>query len=114
MPWRSEGDDSPRATDLERRLGGHGAVREHLPIVTFVAELDGGRARLRYLSPQIEELTGFPAEEWLGDSTRFAHRLHPEDRDAVLKGLIERFRPGTPPPAEFRWIHRDGHTIWVV
>ena len=114
MPWRSEDDGDPTAIDLEHQLGGYEGLLEQLPIVTFVAELDGGRARLRYLSPQIEELTGFPAEEWLGDSTLFADRLHPEDRDAVLKGLIDRFRPGTPPPAEFRWVHRDGRTIWVV
>jgi diguanylate cyclase (GGDEF)-like protein/PAS domain S-box-containing protein len=113
MPWRSENPDERAASDLEHRLGGHQGLLERLPIVTFVAELSDGRARLRYISPQIEELTGFPAEEWLGDSPLFVDRIHPDDRDEVLAGILARFEPGTPPPALIRWLHRDGRTIWV-
>ena len=113
MLWRSDIPGDPAASDLGRWLGGPEGLLERLPIVTFVAELTEGRARLRYISPQIEELSGFAPGEWLGDSPLFVDRLHPADRDEVLKGIAERFEPGTPPPAEFRWIHRDGRTVWV-
>src|SRR5579871_2256607 len=39
---------------------------EQLPVVTFLAALDGGANEL-YVSPQIEALLGFSQKEWLED-----------------------------------------------
>ena len=54
-------------------------VVERLPVVTYVTEYKE-RTRLRWVSPQVEALFGFPAEDWLGDSTLFSDRIHPDDR----------------------------------
>src|SRR5262249_54863130 len=42
------------------------ALVEQTPAVTFMAPLDGTTSAL-YVSPQIEELLGFSAREWLED-----------------------------------------------
>ena len=46
------------------------ALVERLPAVTYVEE--AGTARYRYLSPQIEELTGYPVQRWMDDPDLWA------------------------------------------
>ena len=55
---------------------------EQLPAITFIEEIETG-ANL-YVSPQIEAVYGYTAEEWMADSTLWEQRLHPEDRDRVM------------------------------
>src|SRR4051794_13443986 len=81
-----EGYGEGMTAEVQRLLGGHAALLERLPVVTFVSEV-GERTRLLYVSPQIEALLGYPAHEWLGDSPLFAERVHPDDRDRVLRAL---------------------------
>lgn len=67
-----------------------------------------------YISDAIEELTGYPARDFLGPNARtFDSIIHPDDRggltayigDAVARG--ESFHP------EYRIIHADGSLRWV-
>lgn len=85
---------------------------EQLPVVTFLAALDGGVNEL-YVSPQIESLLGFSQKEWLDDPILWYTRLHPEDRErwhlefARTCASGERFR------SEYRFLARDGRVVWV-
>jgi|SRR5579884_746031 len=85
---------------------------EQLPVVTFLAALDGGVNEL-YVSPQIESLLGFSQKEWLEDPILWYTQLHPEDRErwhiefARTCATGERFR------SEYRFLARDGRVIWV-
>jgi diguanylate cyclase (GGDEF)-like protein/PAS domain S-box-containing protein len=97
--------------EVEELLGGHAALIARLPVVTFVSDV-GDRARLRYISPQIEEILGYPAQDWLGDSTLFAERLHPDDRDRVLS-VLPRHSSDTSRVTDFRILARDGRTVWL-
>ena len=47
--------------------------------MTFMAPLDGSTSEL-YVSPQIEELLGFSAQEWLDDPFLWYRQLHPDDQ----------------------------------
>jgi len=64
-----------------------------------------------YVSPGIERLTGFTPEEW--DTARFLAQLHPEDRERVIKTVIEADRSGAPISIEYRLLRKDGSVVWV-
>ncbi len=88
------------------------ALVEQIPAVTFMAPLDGSTSEL-YVSPQIEELLGFSAQEWLEDPFLWYRQLHPDDQVRWTESFAttcfsgERFR------AEFRFLARDGRVVWV-
>jgi PAS domain S-box-containing protein len=91
------------------------ALVEWLPAVVYEAET-GPDGVFSYVSPQIEGMLGFSAEEWLADDRLWYECIHPDDRDAVLE--IEREQEeaarGTDRrhASEYRMVHRDGHTVW--
>jgi len=49
---------------------------EQLPLVTYVYELTP-TYRTTFVSPQIEELFGYPATEWISDVTLWDRVVHP-------------------------------------
>src|SRR6516162_4077724 len=62
-----EESESRRAQALLRKAEArYRALVEQIPAVSFLAPLDGSTSEL-YVSPQIEALLGFTAEEWLDD-----------------------------------------------
>jgi PAS domain-containing protein len=67
-------------TQLSLAEARYRALVEQLPAVTFLAPLDGSTSEL-YVSPQIEELLGFSAREWLEDPFLWMRQLHPDDRE---------------------------------
>jgi|GEM_PF-4397859 len=87
---------------------------EQLPAVTYYRSLDTPGAA-SFMSPQMEALTGYTAEEWAADPGLFARRLHPEDRVWVLpdQALFSPQDTTDPLRKEYRMIHRDGRTVWV-
>src|SRR3954466_14807896 len=101
------------AAELVRLLGGYAELLEQLPVVVYVAELSD-RARLRYVSPQVEELLGYPASDWLGDGSQFADRIHADDRPRVLKVLSQAIVSDEASAGEFRMVARDGRTVWLA
>ena len=66
-----------------------------------------------YISPQIEELLGYPRDAWLNDEELWLDVLHPDDRERMVKA-DERARATLSALfAEYRMIARDGRTVWV-
>ena len=85
------------------------ALVEHLPVVTYVEHAETGR--YEYLSPQIEQMTGYPRERWLHDGELWAKVLHPEDRQRVLEANAA--DTGDTWSVDYRMIRPDGRTVWV-
>ena len=56
---------------------------ETLPLVTYVVS-SGADGRTLYVSPQIEQLLGYPVQQWLDDPDLFVEVVHPADRIRVL------------------------------
>jgi diguanylate cyclase (GGDEF)-like protein/PAS domain S-box-containing protein len=100
------------ASDLARVLGGYAEWVDRLPVVLYVAELDPG-PRLVYVSPQAQDILGFPPEDWIGDRGQFAERVHPEDRERVVTVLRDVRVDESVSAGEFRMIASDGRTVWL-
>jgi two-component system cell cycle sensor histidine kinase/response regulator CckA len=83
-----------------------------LPAVNYVAALDEARSKL-YISPQIEEMLGFPPTEWLNDPGLWCRQIHPQDRERVITELHRDHENGKALRSEYRMLSRDGRVVWV-
>jgi diguanylate cyclase (GGDEF)-like protein/PAS domain S-box-containing protein len=95
--------------DAERR---YRTLVERLPVVTYSAEL-GPSGRWTYVSPQIEDMTGYTAEEWMADPELWFRRLHPSDREEVVRAEAIVERDGGRLEIEYRLLARSGDIVWV-
>ncbi len=85
---------------------------EQLPLVTYIDALDDVSSNL-YTSPQVEELLGYPVEEWLSNRELFVELLHPDDRERVLDEIHRANEDGVSRASEYRLIARDGRVVWL-
>ncbi len=86
-------------------------LAEQIPAVTYTwATTDPS---LGYTSPRIEQLLGYTPEDW-NDPDLWISRLHPDDRTRVLAEAIRSETTGEPFSLEYRYLHRDGHIVWVL
>ena len=95
--------------EAERR---YRTLVERLPVVTYSAEL-GPAGRWTYVSPQIEHMTGYSAEEWMADPELWFRRLHPSDREEVTRAEAQVERDGGRLDIEYRLLARSGDIVWV-
>ena len=82
---------------------------ENLPAITYV-DLAGSGDPI-YVSPQIVELMGIPAAEWLDGFNGWERRMHPDDRHTIAdyKRTVE---TGEPYSASYRMQGLDGRMRW--
>ncbi len=94
--------------EAERR---YRTLVERLPLVTYInGPLPGGAPR--YVSPQIEQMLGYPASAWYDDA-RFAYRLiHPDDLPMLERLFVEDSEDSR--RAEYRMVAADGRIVWVL
>src|SRR5438045_553484 len=118
-------DEQPEAGGLERpeqltqAEDGQGTLEaaeyrtliEGLPLVTYINRLDGETV---FISPQVEQLLGFPADRWLGEPEFVNSLLHPDDKPRV-EAEAERARTsGQHFLCEYRLIAADGAVVSVL
>ena len=87
------------------------ALIEEIPALTYVAWADdvGSRA---YVSPQLIAMTGFSPGEWLAEPDMWVRRLHPEDRDRVLRQFRDACASRGRFASEYRVLDREGRVLW--
>jgi len=88
---------------------------EEGPVMTYQESLpDASRSNteLRYLSPQVTSVLGYPPERWQ-DPDFWPSILHPADREEVLKEDEDTVRAELPFDRDYRIIAADGRTVWV-
>ena len=101
---------------LETALGRAGQVESTgRPLedssITYTEEVDSGRTYA--ISPQVETILGYAQEEWMGDADLWVDRIHPEDRERVVRACERANRAKEPYCADYRILTRDGRTVWV-
>jgi diguanylate cyclase (GGDEF)-like protein/PAS domain S-box-containing protein len=105
---------SSAASDAERRFQ---HLVEHIPgVVVYldVMEPDDREPPLPvYISPQVEELLGYPREAWLTDGELWGNVLHPDDREPMIAADAHARDSLSLLSAEYRLVARDGRVVWV-
>jgi PAS domain S-box-containing protein len=70
---------------------------------------------MQWLSDAIEEISGYPAREFIGSAVRtFASIIHPADREQVERSVMDGVDAGRPYTLEYRIVRRDGSERWVL
>jgi PAS domain S-box-containing protein len=85
---------------------------EQIPAVTWIAALDEVGSTL-YVSPQIETMLGFTADEWTDNPEIWSRQVHPQDRERVLAEYTRSQAGREPFCCEYRLLTRDGRVVWV-
>lgn len=88
------------------------ALVEQIPAVTFMLALDEGKNEM-YVSPQIEKILGFTAEEWLADPVLWFKQLHPDDKALWNAEFARGIATGGPFRADCRAIARNGEIKYI-
>ena len=69
---------------------------------------------MQFISDDVESLTGFPAEELIGNKIRtFDSIITPSDRESVAEKVGEAVEGKCPWAIEYRIDRRDGETRWI-
>jgi PAS domain S-box-containing protein len=120
-PWLYQGllvDVTDRKESVERMR--HAEARalmmaEHLPAITYLWDRGEppGLGPMSYVSPQITEILGYTAEEWLDDPDAWRGCLHPDDRDTVADMPYWSELPGSRWSLEYRLMASDGRVVWI-
>ena len=83
------------------------------PLTVYINRPDEASSNV-YMSPQLEAILGYSAEEWAADPDFFRKVLHPDDRDWVIAEQVRTKEAGEPFRAEYRMTTRDGRVRWFL
>ncbi len=87
---------------------------ERLPVIVYTSEM-GEHGEWFYVSPQVEEILGYTAEEFKADKGLWARLLHPDDREAALENETEIYLGDrSTRPVEYRLCTRKGGVVWML
>ncbi|HZB78409.1 MAG TPA: PAS domain-containing protein [Actinomycetota bacterium] len=112
LRWRQAAVETRKRIEAERR---YRLLVEQAPVVIYAWDpvRPTGEASALFVSPQIEALLGYSADEWMADPGLWIERIHPDDRDEVVAGSEEADRTGGGFHMEYRALHRDGRILWI-
>jgi PAS domain S-box-containing protein len=74
---------------------------------------DTSAQEIDFVSDYVEEMLGYTKEEWLSEPNFWLKIVHPEDRERAAQNAAEHFALGGPGVNRFRWMAKDGRTLWV-
>jgi len=89
----------------------HQMLVEHLPLISYVGQAtpQGGPI---YVSPQVEQLLGYPQEQWLSRPDFWQTCLYPADKERTLATMLNHVREQTSWDIEYRMVTRTGQVRW--
>src|SRR5215210_407947 len=97
--------------ELDQAQQKYGALVEQIPAIVYTDVADDDMST-SYVSPQIEELLGITAQEYIDDADLWRKHLHPDDQDDAMATYLEGRESGEPFTFEYRLIARDGRVVW--
>jgi len=85
---------------------------EQLPAVPYLAE-PGATGEWLYVSPQIQNMLGFSAAEWMANRDLWFQQMYAADRESVLAEEKAAEKRGEPFQFEYRMFTREGRLVWI-
>ena len=85
---------------------------EQISAVVFLDNINESETTL-YMSPRIQELTGYTSEEWRADPDIWMKCIHPDDQERIAREFEKSHKYGTTFTEEYRLIKRDGRSVWI-
>ncbi|HEY0727077.1 MAG TPA: ATP-binding protein, partial [Pyrinomonadaceae bacterium] len=87
----------------------------HVPGVVWEAwgKPDTANQRIDFVSSYVEKMLGYSSDEWLSTPNFWLQVVHPEDRERAAAEAAAIFASGKGGSSRFRWMHKDGHEVWV-
>jgi PAS domain S-box-containing protein len=114
---RSIADTRATAERLAEAEARYRALVERIPAIVYVDVIDPNAPnehyRPIYLSPQVEEVSGYPTDAFMGDESLWDELVHPDDTAEVARHFDRHGRLGEPLRVTYRITHRDGRIVWV-
>jgi PAS domain S-box-containing protein len=112
-----EAENRRRHREAEEALreseGRFRSMATNVPGVIYRCALDADWT-MEFISDEIEKMTGHPASDFIGNSTRtYASVIHPDDRAMVERVVCESVAAGQRYAIEYRVTCVDGSTRWV-
>lgn len=86
------------------------SIIENLPGVAYIDEVGGAGL---YVSPTIESILGYTAEEWLADDHLWERLLHPDDRQRAVAEIRHGEVSGGSFSSLYRITARNGREVWI-
>lgn len=87
-------------------------LAEQFPGAVFIAK-DDSNFSILYITPQIEELTGYTKDSFLSGELNLLQLIHNEDRDYVLSERVEKIKARKPYQITYRMLTKDEKWIWI-
>lgn len=103
---RKQVERALRASEFKYRT-----LVEQLPVIIYTAALDAA-STTTYVSPQVERILGYTPEYYKANPDLWRRKIHPEDRDRVLRELIRSQDEDRPFACEYRMEASDGRVVW--
>lgn len=74
---------------------------------------DDKHQRINYVSAYVETMLGYTVQDWLSSPNFWLKIVHPQDQTRAAQESANFFNSGTGGRSRFRWIKKDGSSIWV-
>ncbi|MGZ5212860.1 MAG: PAS domain S-box protein [Actinomycetota bacterium] len=104
---RKEAEEHLRSAEERYR-----ALVEHIPAVVYVETPEGDPDRF-YISPQVEAVFGYPAEEWRLTTDFWIDHVHPDDRPQVVSDDERTNVDRAHFSLDYRFLAADGEWRWI-
>ncbi|WNM28465.1 EAL domain-containing protein [Demequina capsici] len=102
-------------SDLRAAEERYRVLVERVPAVVYSAA-PGAFGRWHYVSPQIETMLGFTAQEWMSDPGLWWRQVDPAAREGLIAGEHLMLADGSSTERRsdtYRMFRRDGSSLWV-
>jgi diguanylate cyclase (GGDEF)-like protein/PAS domain S-box-containing protein len=86
---------------------------ESIEAIPYIAEWDA-RGTIRYISPQVDAVLGYPPERWYAGADVWEENLHPDDRERVLADSARTYTEERDFACEYRMHAADGRVVWIA
>ena len=87
-------------------------LADNIPGTIYLSKYDSKFTKI-YLNNEIENLTGYPKEDFLTNEISYLDIIHPDDRERVIKDQKYALENGQKIHFIYRIIHKDDRIVWV-